>query len=191
MTVSGAAATGEKFDAVETTATALAEPSTWTCVTANSAANGTYECYGTDLIYLEDNEAMLTAKLRLTDTLPYTQKNSANLAVERRLAGTTNAADTDCVRTIKIENGVGTETTSQPTGDECDGFSVRVEDQLTSDSAWTAVLVYTETVADDAAADTTMTTLGTSMATVDVYASVKKSPATDAFTNDATVELKA
>ena len=134
---------------------------------------------------------MLTAKLLLTDTLPYTKSENANLAVERRLAGTTNAADTVCDRSIKIQNGVGTETTNEPTIDECAGFSARVEDQTTSDSAWTAVLVYTETVADDTAADATMTTLGTSMATVDVYASVKKSPATDAFTNDAVVELKA
>lgn len=190
MTISGAAATGEKFEDTDTTPTALAEPTTWTCVTVDSADKGKYECYGTVVTYL-DGEEMLLAKLRLTDVLPFTEKTNANLAVERRLAGTTNAADTECERTIQIQNGVGTSETSKSEEAFCDAFGVRLNDQTTSSSAWTAVLVYKETLTDEATATTQLSTLGTAMATVKMSASAKKSPATDAFENNSTVELKA
>jgi len=190
VTVSGAAATGEKFENTDVTATALAEPTTWTCVTVDSADKGKYECYGTVVTYLE-GEDMLLAKLRLTDNLPFTESSNANLAVERRLAGTTNAAETTCERTIKIVDGVGTEESNKTTDALCDAFAVRFEDQKASSSAWTAVLAYSEKLTDEATATTQLSTLGTAMATVKVYASVKQSPATTAFEADSTVELKA
>ena len=127
VTVKGAAATGEKFEDPAVNNTALAEPTTWTCVTAPTATDGKYECYGTKFVY-KTNTVELTASLRLADTLPYTE--SPQPAVARRLAGTTNAAATECERVIQIEGGVGkTEISKTSDPAKCDDiFTVAVAD---------------------------------------------------------------
>ena len=72
VTLAGAAAGSEKFEAVATTDTALATPTTTACVTV-SGTNGKYECYSAEFTYNEENTILL-ATLRLTDDLPYTPK---------------------------------------------------------------------------------------------------------------------
>lgn len=118
------------------------------------------------------------------------------MAVERRLAGTANAVtepiETKCERTIKLEAGKDPEEVNK-VGVACAGFTVEPMDQnkvTDATTAWSAVMVYEETLSTEEEATTALTTLGSAMAKVDVQATVTKS-STEYTADSDSVELAA
>ena len=95
-------------------------------------------------------------------------------AVERRLDDIRNSGDESCFITIEVslETGKGVNLSSKSTDAFCEAFTVRNEDTSADATAWSVIMTYKETLGDTTEAETKLTSLGTAMKSVDMYASV-------------------